>query len=69
MMKLLITAVLIFGNLIAHADTIIKTGDVESWGYAQEKLVLITKVGKSLKSLQSYVQLMLSLRPWRLARG
>ena len=36
MMKLLITAVLIFGNLIAHADTIIKTGDVESWGYAQE---------------------------------
>ena len=49
MMKLLITAVLIFGNLIAHADTIIKTGDVESWGYAQEKLVLITKSGEELK--------------------
>ena len=49
MMKLLITATLALGNLIAPADTSIKTGDVESWGYAQEKLVLITKSGDELK--------------------
>mgnify|MGYP001171119434 FL=1 len=49
MMRLLITAVLVLESLIAHADTSIKTGEVESWGYAQEKLVLITKSGDELK--------------------
>ena len=32
MMKLLITATLALGNLIAPADTSIKTGDVEAGG-------------------------------------
>ena len=48
-MKTLITAILTLVSASALADTSIKTSQIERWGYTQDRLVLFTQTGETLK--------------------
>ena len=48
-MKTLITVILTLVSASALADTSIKTSQIERWGYTQDRLVLFTQTGETLK--------------------
>lgn len=48
-MKALITVILALSSMSAAAQTSIKTSLIEQWGYSQDRLLLITKTGETVK--------------------
>lgn len=48
-MKVLITVILALSSISAAAQTSIKTSLIEQWGYSQDRLLLITKNGETIK--------------------